>query len=319
MEWDVVRWGVSGLALITALVIIVKGIVMVEQTENALVERWGRYERTLSPGLSMIIPVMERVAHRVNMMERRSEVIAVSVVTMDNVEVVVQLVVFFRVKVAESAQYRVEELDGAIRSLTTSLMRNSGGQVEFDELQRSRKELTAKVKGEIGEAARQWGVEITQVEVEDVIVDESTKLSMRLQLSAERERRAEVTRAEGAKKAVELNADAELYAAEKQAEAIRVTAKAEAFAVVQAAEAQADQLVKVGKAMAGEGSAAAEFEVTLKRVAATESLAAKAGTHTLFLPGEALGVLGAAGSMVETWQQITGGAGKEAAKTGGSA
>ena len=292
-------------------------VVVVQHTENALVERLGRFQRILQPGLAAIIPGLERVAHRVSMLERSNGPVEVSVVTKDNVEVKIVLVVFFRVREADLAVYGIEDVEDAIRTLTTASSRNAGGEMEFDELQRARATLTQRVKGDLAQAGKSWGVEITQTEIEDVVVDEPTREAMRLQLAAERARRAEVARAQGEKKAKELAAEGDRYQAAEHAKALLLTAQAEADAMRARAKGQADQIKTVGEAMAGKGAEAAGFEIERQRLAATAALAGSSNGQVLILPGEALGVLGAAKALAMQWPG-TGGrdeAAEEAART----
>ena len=288
---------VTIVVLIFAVTVVWKGVQVVPQSMVYVIERFGKYTRTLSAGLNLIVPFLDRIGHRLSILERQLPMFTISVITKDNVEVNLQGTVFFRVIEAEKTVYRIEDIDQAIITAATSIVRSAGGKLELDELQSSRNSMTEEIATNLQDAARIWGLEITRTEIIDVIVDEQTKAAQRQQLNAERERRAVIAKAEGEKRSVELAAEAELYRAQKNAEAIRVTAEAEAYAVRQKAAADAEQTKMLAEAIADNGQPAVDFEIRKRQVKAVSELAAGENTKTVVLPAEVVGVLGALESL----------------------
>ena len=205
---------VFGLGL--GILLIYLGIRIVPQSQVFVIERFGKYTRTLNAGLSLIIPFLDRVAFRLSILERQLPEFIISVITKDNVEVQLQTSVFFRIVDASRSVYRISDINTAIHVAASSIVRSAAGKLELDELQSSRDSMNHEIAVKLGEAADVWGVEITRTEITDVIIDEQTKEAQRQQLNAERERRAVIAKAEGERRSVELAADAMLYEAEKK-------------------------------------------------------------------------------------------------------
>ena len=218
-----------------------RAVAIVSQSEEYVVERFGRYTNTLQAGVNLLVPYLDRVAHKVVILERQLDPFPISVITKDNVEIVLETTTFFRITDAAKSVYRISDLPLALRTTTESVIRSAAGRLELDEVQSSRQKMNEEILSSLREAAEIWGVEITRSEITDVRVDEATKDAQRQQLLAERQRRATVATAEGERQRVQLEADAQLYEAQKEAEAVRVTADAEAYAVIKNAEAQAQQ------------------------------------------------------------------------------
>ena len=269
-----------------------KGIKVVPQSEVYVVERFGKYVRTLMPGLSLIIPYLYQVAHRVSILERQLPEFVISVITKDNVEVRMETTVFFRIVDASRSVYRIRDVDAAIHTAATSIVRSAAGKLELDDLQSSRESMTVEIAHNLQEAADIWGIEITRTEITDVIIDNQTRDAQRQQLNAERERRAAIARAEGDKRSIELAADARLYEAQRSAEAVRVEADADAYAVKVHAEAEAEQTRLIAVAISEGGQPAIDYEILKQQVEAMGSLASSEATKTLILPTNVTGVLG---------------------------
>ena len=269
-----------------------KGIKVVPQSEVYVVERFGKYVRTLMPGLSLIIPYLYQVAHRVSILERQLPEFVISVITKDNVEVRMETTVFFRIVDASRSVYRIRDVDAAIHTAATSIVRSAAGKLELDDLQSSRESMTVEIAHNLQEAADIWGIEITRTEITDVIIDNQTRDAQRQQLNAERERRAAIARAEGDKRSIELAADARLYEAQRAAEAVRVEANADAYAVKVHAEAEAEQTRLIAVAISEGGQPAIDYEILKQQVEAMGSLASSEATKTLILPTNVTGVLG---------------------------
>ena len=280
------------LALLVLFVLFL-GIKVVPQSKVFIIERFGKYTRTLESGLSFIVPFIDSVAFKVDILERQLPKFAISVITKDNVEVGLESTVFFRVLEADKSVYRIRNIDAAIQNTAISVIRSAAGKLELDELQSSRESMNLEIKERLGKASEVWGVEVTRTEILDVIVDEKTKESQRQQLNAERERRAVIAKAEGDKRAVELNADAQLYEAEKEAEAVKVSADAEAYAVKVNAEADAEQTKLVGEAIKKNGQPAIDFEIMKRQIDGLAKFAESEQTKTLVVPSDVTKTLGA--------------------------
>lgn len=274
------------------------GINIVPQSEVYVVERFGRYSRTLRAGLSLIIPYLDRVAHKVSILERQLEEQKISVITKDNVEVTLETRVFYRIIDASRSVYRIRDIDQALKTASSSIVRSAAGKLDLDDLQSSREAMNTEIAVNLHSAAEVWGIEFTRTEITDVIVDEATKEAQRLQINAERKRRAVVTEAEGEKRSIELKAEAELFKSQKEADAVRITAEAEAYAVVKKAQADADQTKLLAGAIAKNGMPAIEFEVAKRQIEAMSQLASAGNSKTLTLPSEATAALGALSSLL---------------------
>lgn len=293
----------SLVALLIAVVIIVvigQGIRVVPQSMVFVVERFGKYTRTLTAGLNLIVPLLDRVQHRVSILERQLPAFKISVITRDNVEVELEATVFYRIVDAASSVYRIQNVDSAIDTAATSIVRSAAGKLDLDDLQSSRESMNQEIATNLAKAAQVWGIEITRTEITDVRVDDQTKDAQRQQLNAERQRRAEIMCAEGAKRAIELEADAQLYAAEKQADAVRIKADADAYAVEVAARADAEQTRQLARAIAEDGRAAVDFEILKRQVAALGELAASPNSKTIVVPTNVTGVLGSLQTLLDT-------------------
>ena len=282
------------IVLFAAFYTVTKGLYIVPQSMNYVVERLGRYKATLRPGLNLIIPYIDRVEHKLSILERALETFKISVITKDNVEIKLHTTVFYRIIDASKSVYRIakDKRDAAIETATQSIVRSAAGKLDLDDMQASRSSMNTEIQNELGKAADIWGIEITRTEIIDIEVDETTKKSQRLQLDAERERRASVTEAEGQKKSIQLNADALFYQAQKEADAIRVKAEAEAFAIRQKAEAQSDQTRMIAAAIKDDGQPAINFEILSQQVQAISELAKSGNSKTMIMPSDITKVLG---------------------------
>lgn len=269
------------LALVAILVLLaISGLKIVPQTENWLVERLGKYYKTLHAGVHIIIPFYDKVAHKESILERQLPSKEVSAFTKDNVPIVLHMAIFYRVVDAAKAWYRIKNIDMAIETIIISAVRNETGTTELDGVQSNRSQLSTAIANEIQKVTEEWGIDVTRVEIVDVEVDPETKRAMQLQVAAERTRRAAVTEAEGKRQAANLQADAELYTAQKQAEAQRVLAEAEAYAVTTVA-----QSIKDG------GQAAIDFQVQKIQAEAVTAVGQGASTKIVMLPSDAMSAL----------------------------
>ncbi len=265
------------LLAIFIIVCIMAGVRIVPQSEKFVVERLGRLRSVLGPGINFIVPFLDRVRHKVSILERQLPSMSQDAITSDNVLVQVETSVFYRIIEPEKTVYRIRDVDGAISTTVAGIVRSEIGRMELDQVQANRSSLIEAVRAQVAQQVDDWGIEVTRAEILDVNLDQATREAMLQQLNAERARRAQVTEAEGQKRAVELQSDAELYAAEQDAKARRVLADAEAYAT---------QVVAV--AIAENGLEAAQYQVALKQVEALQKLGDGTGSQTVILPANAL-------------------------------
>ncbi|MCF7698892.1 SPFH domain-containing protein [Loktanella sp. M215] len=276
--------------LLLALFIIVcvfAGVRIVPQSEKYVVERLGRLRTVLGPGINFIVPFLDKVRHKVSILERQLPTMKQDAITTDNVLVQVETSVFYRIIEPEKTVYRIRDVDGAISTTVAGIVRSEVGRMELDQVQSNRSSVIAAVRDQLAEQVDDWGIEVTRAEILDVNLDAATRAAMLQQLNAERARRAQVTEAEGRKRSVELQADADLYSAEQEAKARRVLADAEAYAT---------QVVAV--AIAENGLEAAQYQVALKQVEAISKIAQGAGQQTVILPADAVEAFGNAFRML---------------------
>jgi regulator of protease activity HflC (stomatin/prohibitin superfamily) len=267
------------LLLIAAFIIIsiFLGVRIVPQSEKFVVERFGRLQSVLGPGINFIIPFLDRVRHRISILERQLPTNSQDAITRDNVLVQVETSVFYRILEPEKTVYRIRDIDAAIATTVAGIVRSEIGMMDLDDVQSNRQQLIARIKQQVAEAVDNWGIEVTRAEILDVNLDQQTRSAMLQQLNAERARRAQVTEAEGRKRAVELQADADLYAAEQTAKARRIQADAEAYATE-----------VVARAIAENGLEAAQYQVALKQVEALAKVGDGQGSQTILLPADAV-------------------------------
>jgi regulator of protease activity HflC (stomatin/prohibitin superfamily) len=289
-----------------ALLVAYKSVAIVPQSEEFVVERFGRYRQTLAAGINLLIPFLDRVEHKVLVLERQLDAFDISVITRDNVEIVLETTVFFRITDAAKSVYRIRDVPLALRTTAESIIRSAAGKLELDDIQSSRQQMNDEILKNLREAAEVWGLEITRSEITDVRVDEATKQAQRQQLNAERERRATVAKAEGERQRVELEADAQLYEATKQAEAIKLTADAEAYAVVKKAEADAEQTKVIAEAISNNGQPAIDFEILKRQVEAIGNLASSNNAKTIVLPTDVTKTVGGLAALQDALSQKSG-------------
>ena len=275
-------------------------IKVVPQSKVFVVERFGKFSKTLPAGINIIIPIIDQVRHRISILERQLPAFDISVITKDNVEVVLEATNFYRITDAARSVYRIENIDRAIQTTAESIVRSAAGKLDLDELQSSRQQMNEEILRNLQNAAEVWGIEITRTEITDVRVDEQTKDAQRQQLNAERQRRAVVAQAEGEKRSVELSADAELYSAQKQAEAVRVAADAEAYAIKVKAAATAEQTRMISEAINNGGQSAINFDILQKQVGALSQVASSSNSKTVIMPTDITKAIGSLELLVQT-------------------
>ncbi|MBB3995564.1 regulator of protease activity HflC (stomatin/prohibitin superfamily) [Sulfitobacter undariae] len=269
------------LLAVVLIVVIFKGVKIVPQSEQHVVERFGRLRAVLGPGINLIVPFFDKVAHEISILERQLPIASQDAITRDNVLVQVDTSVFYRIIEPEKTVYRIRNVDSAIATTVAGIVRAEIGKMDLDEVQANRSALIATIKSFVEDAVDNWGIEVTRAEILDVNLDAATRAAMMQQLNAERARRAQVTEAEGKKRAVELAADAELYASEQTAKARRILADAEAYAT---------QAVAI--AINENGMEAAQYQIALKQVEAMGVMSSGQGNQTIVVPADALAAFG---------------------------
>ena len=273
------------LALIVLAVVIFYAISsavrIVPQSEKYVVERFGRLRAVLGPGINFIVPFLDRVAHKIAVLERQLPTSRQDAITADNVLVQVETSVFYRIIEPEKTVYRIRDVDAAISTTVAGIVRSEIGTMELDQVQSNRAHLIERIRESLANIVDDWGIEVTRAEILDVNLDEATRAAMLQQLNAERARRAQVTEAEGRKRAVKLAADGDLYAAEQQAKATRVLADAEAYANNAIASA-----IREG------GIEAAQYQIAMRQVDVLNTVGNGQGKQTILLPTAAIEAFG---------------------------
>ena len=266
--------------MIATVVVLKLAVKIVTQSENWIVERLGKYNRTLEAGLQLIIPFFEAIKFKVAVQETQLPPDPINAITQDNVSISVRLAILYRIVDASRTKYRIENLELGIKTIINGTVRSVIGKTDLDGVQSNRRHLSTEIETELQQVADEWGIKLTRVEITEVDVDEATKTAMQRQLNAERERRGTVTEAEGRKQATQLNADAELYKSQKEAEAKKILADAEAYAVT-----------AVSRAISDGGASAVEFEIKKIQAAAVKELAQGTNTKLILLPSDVLSSL----------------------------
>ena len=288
-----------GVLLVFVVITVLKAVRVVPQGFEWTVERFGRYTHTLSPGLGFIIPWVDGIGRKINMMEQVMEVPGQDVITMDNAVVKVDGIVFFQVLDAAKAAYEVAQLEIAIINLVMTNIRTSIGSMALDESLSKRDEINAKVLVAVDQATHPWGVKVNRIELKDIQPPRDLIDAMAKQMKAEREKRANILEAEGFRQAAILRAEGEKQSAILEAEGEREAAFREAEARERLAEAEARATEMVSTAIAQGDVQAINYFVAQKYVEALKAFAASPNQKLLMLPMETTGVLGSLAGIAE--------------------
>ena len=314
------------------VVIIVKGIVIVKQAQVVIIERFGKYLETLTPGINWIIPVMDKphlmewrenrdymdgagrvrsvpvteMRDVIDMRETVYDLPRQSVITKDNVGIEINALLYFQITDPINASYKVESLPTAIEKLTQTTLRNIIGEMDLDQTLTSREIIKSKLQVILDEATNKWGVKVNRVELQDIIPPAAIREAMEKQMKAERDRRAMVTEAEGTKTAQILKAEAVRESEIKKAEGMKQAAILEAEGISEAkikvAQAEAEA-VKIVAATVAQSSNPASYMISLKYIEALTKMTEGKDNKIIYMPYEASNVLGAVAAI----KDLTGG------------
>ncbi len=307
------------LIVLVALVVIyiLRGIKIVSQSETMIVERLGKYNRTLNAGINVILPIIEQAKEtivrrqtgamsrtsRIDMREQVYDFDKQSVITKDNVMTEINALLYFQIVDPMKAVYEIQNLPVAIEKLTQTTLRNVVGEMELDETLTSRDTINSKLRNVLDDATNKWGVKVNRVELQDITPPESIRRTMELQMQAERNRRAEILKAEGEKQSQILNSEGEKQAEINAAEAVKqaniLKAEGEARAKVLQAEAEAAAIQNIAQAISDRGADPVNYLLAVKYIETLKEVAGGQQNKTVYLPYEASNLLGSLGGIKE--------------------
>ena len=298
---------IFGLAIVAVVVIyMLRAIRMVPQGYNYTVERFGRYTKTLHSGLSFIVPFIDRVGYKQNMMERVLPVPSQEVITRDNAMVTVDGVAFYQVMDAAKASYEVNNLENAILNMVMTQIRTVMGSMELDHLLSQRDEINQKLLGTVDQATIGWGVKTTRIEIKDISPPRDLIEAMGRQMKAERDKRAAILEAEGQRAAAILKAEGAKQAVVLNAEGEKEAAFRTAEARERSAEAEAKATTMVSQAIANGNVQAINYFVANNYIKALEALAQSPNQKILMLPVDATSILGSIAGIAEIAKETFG-------------
>lgn len=299
--------GLTAIAILVFAVILLWMMVKsIPQGEEWTVERFGRYTRTLKPGLRFLIPVMDKVGAKINMMETVLDIDSQEVITRDNAMVVTDAVTFYQVIDASRAAYEVRDLYRALSNLTQTNIRSVIGSMDLDESLSNRDVINAKLLTVIDEAAHPWGVKVTRVEIKDLAPPPDISEAMARQMKAERDKRAEILTAEGQKQSAILKAEGERESQIREAEGRKEAAFLDAEAREREAQAEASATAMVSEAIAKGDVQAINYFVAQGYTEALKNVAASPNSKTVMIPLEASALIGSVGGIADIAKAVTG-------------
>jgi len=316
----------SLVAILFLIVFFAQGVVVVKQAETMIIERLGKYHKTLDSGLNFIIPIIDapksvkwryvkniggeyipfiKSINRIELRETVFDFPRQNVITSDNVTIEINALLYFQLTNPEKAVYEIENFSDAIEKLTQTTLRNVIGGLTLDETLVSRDRINDQLRLILDEATDKWGVKINRVELQDIVPPREIRESMEKQMKAERDKRASILTAEGDKQARILNAegyrDAEISRAEGEKRFKILQAEGEAEARLTMARAEAEAIKQIADALGAETNPAA-YMVALKYIEAFKNISTKEGDKTVFMPFEASSMLGSLGTIKELFK-----------------
>ncbi|MBP3482497.1 MAG: SPFH/Band 7/PHB domain protein [Alistipes sp.] len=314
---------IIGIICIFAVVYILSGLTVISQSETRIVERLGKYQRTLSPGINFILPILEssRQMHvrykaqsingydkiytkttvKIDLREQLYDFPRQNVITKDNVQTEINALLYFQIIDPKRAIYEIDNLPNAIEKLTQTTLRNVIGEMELDDTLSSRDTINSKLQTILDDATNKWGVKVTRVELQDITPPETVRQAMERQMQAERKRRADILNAEGEKASEILKSEGEkasqINRAEAEKQATILYAEGQANAKILQAKAEAEAIAQVTEAIAKSKTDPAAYMLTMKYIEALKAMSDGNNTKTVYLPYEASNLISALGSL----------------------
>ena len=320
---------IVGIIVLIVIIFVLRGVRIIPQAETWVIERLGKYNRTLESGINIIWPIIDRprVIHtrhtivdvdgntyvrnrttcKIDLREQVYDFPKQSVITKDNVATTINALLCFQIIDPVKAVYEIDNLPNAIEKLTQTTLRNVIGELELDETLTSRDTINSKLRAVLDEASNKWGVKVTRVELQDITPPNSVRDAMERQMQAERERRAQVLKATGDKEALILVSEGKKAALINQAEADKQTkilaAEGEANSRIIKAKAEAEAIAKINEALANSGMDPANYMLAEKYINTLKEMASGQDSKTVYMPYEASSMLGSIGCFKDMFQK----------------
>ncbi len=317
--------------IVAAVIFVIKGVIIVQQAEVVIVERLGKYDRTLESGLNYIIPILEaprgiawKVTQRgldgttysyikerskIDLRESVYDFPRQTVITKDNVSISINALLYFQIIDPKSAVYEIQNLPDAIEKLTQTTLRNLVGQLDLDETLVSRDKINNELRAILDEATNKWGVKVNRVELQDIIPPSDIQSAMEKQMKAERDRRAAILEAEGQKKSAILKAEGQKEAAINQAEGEKQAAILKAEGIAQArvieADAEKEAISRIIAALADKGKPD-QYLVAMKYLETMQAITSGENNKIVYMPYEATGILSSVDGIKEMFKGTAG-------------
>lgn len=320
---------IVGIIVLIVIIFVLRGVRIIPQAETWVIERLGKYNRTLESGINIIWPIIDRprVIHtrhtivdvdgntyvrnrttcKIDLREQVYDFPKQSVITKDNVTTTINALLYFQIIDPVKAVYEIDNLPNAIEKLTQTTLRNVIGELELDETLTSRDTINSKLRAVLDEASNKWGVKVTRVELQDITPPNSVRDAMERQMQAERERRAQVLKATGDKEALILESEGKKAALINQAEADKQTkilaAEGEANSRIIKAKAEAEAIAKINEALANSGMDPANYMLAEKYINTLKEMASGQDSKTVYMPYEASSMLSSIGCFKDMFQK----------------
>ena len=301
---------------IVVIFYVLSGIKIVSQSEVIIVERLGKYQRTLGAGIHVMLPIIERarvvrqrgmgMSARIDLREQVFDFDRQTVITKDNVMTEINALLYFQIVDPVKSVYEITNLPLAVEKLTQTTLRNVVGELELDETLTSRDTINSKLRTVLDDATNKWGVKVNRVELQDIMPPVNIQEAMEKQMTAERDKRAAILTAEGEKQSAILKSEgeksAEINAAEAEKQARILRAEGAARAQVLQAEAEANAINKVAEAVKGQKSNPVNYLLAIKYIESLKEMTSGKDNKTVYLPYEATGVLGSLGTIKDMFK-----------------